>query len=66
MPLEIEEPTSYVEAIDSPNHNEWMDARRDELDSVTRNKAWELVDLPPERKAIGINGFLINLYFTHF
>ena len=48
VPLEIEEPTSYVEAIDSPNHKEWMDAMRDELDSMARNEVWELVDLPPK------------------
>ena len=26
---------------------------RDELDSMARNEVWELVDLPPGRKAIG-------------
>jgi len=30
-----------------------MDAIRDELDSMARNDVWELVDLPPRRKAIG-------------
>ena len=25
-PLEIDEPTSFQEAIDSPNHKEWMEA----------------------------------------
>ena len=52
-PLEVEEPTSYQEAIDSPSHKEWMDAMRDEMDSMARNKVWELVDLPPQRKSIG-------------
>ena len=52
-PLEIEEPTSYEEAVESPNSQEWMDAMRDELDSMARNEVWELVDLPPGRKAIG-------------
>jgi len=46
-PLEIEEPTSFQEAIDSSNHKEWMKAMRDEMDSMVRNKVWELVDLPP-------------------
>ena len=32
---------------------EWMDAMRDELDSMAKNDVWELVDLPPGRKAIG-------------
>ena len=52
-PLEIDEPTSFQEAIDSPNHKEWMEAMRDEMDSMARNKVWELVSLPPRRKSIG-------------
>jgi len=51
-PLEIEEPTSFQEAIDSPNHKEWMEAMRDEMDSMARNKVWELIDFPPRRKSI--------------
>ena len=35
MPFEIEESTSYVEALDSPQR---MDVMRDELDSMARNK----------------------------
>jgi len=53
VPLEIEEPTFFIEAIDSPNRKEWMDAMRDELDSMVRNEVSELVDLPPRGKAIG-------------
>jgi len=30
-----------------------MDAMKDEMDSMTRNKVWELVDLPPQCKFIG-------------
>ena len=52
VPLEIEEPTFFIEAIDSPNRKEWMDAMRDELDSMVKNDFWELLDLPG-RKAIG-------------
>jgi len=52
-PLEVDEPTSFKEAIDSPNHKEWMDAIKDEMDSMARNKVWELVDLLPQRKCIG-------------
>jgi len=53
VPLKIEELTSYVEAIDLLNHKEWMDAMRDELDSMARNEVWELVNLPPRQKVIG-------------
>ena len=31
-PLEVDELTSFKEAIDSPNHKEWMDAMKDETD----------------------------------
>ena len=51
-PLEIEEPTSFQEAIDSPNYKEWMEAIRDEMDYMARNQVWELVDPPPRRKSI--------------
>ena len=37
-PLEIDEPTSFQEAIDSPNHKDWMEVMRDEIDSMARNK----------------------------
>jgi len=30
-----------------------MEAMRDEINSMTRNKVWELVDLSPQRKSIG-------------
>ena len=30
-----------------------MDAMRDEMDSMARNKVWKLVDFPPQRKSIG-------------
>jgi len=40
MPLEIQEPTSYVDALDSSNHKQWMEAMRDELDSMARNEVW--------------------------
>jgi len=52
-PLEVEKPTSFQEAVDSPNHEEWMDAIRDEMNSMVRNNIWELVDLPTQHKSIG-------------
>jgi len=51
--LEVDELTSFKEAVDSPNHKEWMDTMKDEMDSMARNKVMELVDLPPQRKSIG-------------
>ena len=46
IPLEIEEPTAFREAIDSINDKECVNAMRDEIDSMTKNKVLELVDLP--------------------
>ena len=51
--LEIEEPTSFQKAINSPKHKEWIEAMRGEMESMARNNAWELVDLPLLRKLIG-------------
>ena len=56
-PLEVDEPTTFKEAVDSPNHKEWMDTMEDEMDSMARSKVWELVDLPPQRKSIGNKWF---------
>jgi len=39
--------------MDLPNHKEWMNAMRDEMDSMARNNVWELTDLPPQHKSIG-------------
>ena len=44
---------SYIEALSSPANGEWMDSMKDELNSMDKNSMWELVDLPPGRKAIG-------------
>jgi len=30
-----------------------MNAMKDEMGSMARNKVWKLVDLPPQRKSIG-------------
>ena len=32
-----------------------MDAIKDEMGSMARNKVWKLVDLSPQRKSIGNN-----------
>ena len=37
-PLKIVEPTSFEEAIDSPNNKEWIDAISNEMDSMMRNQ----------------------------
>jgi hypothetical protein len=46
------EPATYAEAIQSDNSSDWMDACAYEIDALAKNRTWELVDLPPGRKAV--------------
>ena len=46
------EPKSYQEAIRSNDANKWRAAMDDEFQSLIDQGTWELVDLPPGRKAI--------------
>jgi hypothetical protein len=48
-----DEPSSFGEAMEGPNASEWEKSTREEYESIMKNKTWTLVDLPPERKAIG-------------
>ena len=49
--VEADEPTSYAEAA---AHQEWKDAMDKEMQSIERNKTWELVKLPVGKKPIGL------------
>lgn len=51
--VQIVEPSSYKEAISSEQKAFWLEAMRDEMDSMRNNETWELCDLPDDRKAIG-------------
>lgn len=46
------DPATYAEAIQSDNSSDWMDACAYEIDALAKNGTWELVDLPPGRKAV--------------
>ena len=48
----IIEPLTLSEALNSPQSNMWQDAISSEYNSLMRNGTWELVPLPPNRKAI--------------
>ena len=58
MLLDNNEPTSYGEAMVGPNSDKWLETMKSEIGSMYQNKAWTLVDLPDDRKAIEINGSL--------
>jgi Reverse transcriptase (RNA-dependent DNA polymerase)/Integrase core domain/Pol polyprotein, beta-barrel domain len=49
----LNEPTSYEEAIKRPDGDKWLQAMKEELRSIDANNTWVLCRLPPGRKCIG-------------
>ena len=46
----LHEPHSYREASSNPL---WQAAMTEELDALSRNRTWDLVDLPPDKSIVG-------------
>eukprot|EP00252_Welwitschia_mirabilis_P018673 TRINITY_DN4156_c0_g1_i5.p1 TRINITY_DN4156_c0_g1~~TRINITY_DN4156_c0_g1_i5.p1 ORF type:complete len:1283 (+),score=262.04 TRINITY_DN4156_c0_g1_i5:125-3973(+) len=46
------EPESYQEAICSPDASKWMEAMNEEMESFERNHTWEVMPLPPGKRAL--------------
>ena len=57
------EPSSYFEAISSHDALLWKEAIKIELDSILKNKTWELVDLASGAKPIGYKWIFKRKYF---
>ena len=49
----FDEPTSINEALASPDKRKWTEAMEKEMESLHKNKVWDLVKLPKDRKAVG-------------
>ena len=49
--LTADEPTTYHEAA---TEEAWNEAMKKELESIEKNKTWELTDLPAGHKTIGL------------
>ena len=47
-----EDPKTYQEALNSVESSMWKEAIKSELDSLTMNQTWDLVDLPMGSKPI--------------
>ncbi|KAK8506959.1 hypothetical protein V6N12_009270 [Hibiscus sabdariffa] len=45
--VDQDEPKTYQEAVSSPDSEKWLEAMRSEMDSMSENQVWTLVE-PPE------------------
>lgn len=52
MLAQVNNPKSYKEAIQSEEAEEWKEAMDEEMESLTENGTWELVEKPTDRKII--------------
>ena len=50
---DVSDPTTYKEAIVSPQSNFWINAIKDEMTSMSQNKEWSLVVFPNGCRPIG-------------
>ncbi|KAK8547551.1 hypothetical protein V6N12_031688 [Hibiscus sabdariffa] len=48
-----DEPKTYQEAVSSPDSEKWLEAMRSEMDSMSNNQVWTLVEPPEGIKPIG-------------
>ena len=47
------DPKTYKQAITCPENEKWLEAMKQEINSIKANNTWSLVELPKDRKAIG-------------
>ncbi|KAG7564293.1 Integrase catalytic core [Arabidopsis suecica] len=50
---DIKDPVSYSQAMKDVNSDKWIDATKDEIDSMVKNEVWDIVPLPEGHKAVG-------------
>ncbi|KAK9028104.1 hypothetical protein V6N11_067918 [Hibiscus sabdariffa] len=51
--VDQDEPETYQEAVLSPDSEKWLEAMRSEMDSMSNNQVWTLVEPPKGIKPIG-------------
>ncbi|KAJ9556290.1 hypothetical protein OSB04_010904 [Centaurea solstitialis] len=50
---DLNEPTSYGEAVSGDESEQWQEAMKAEMQSMYDNQVWELTDLPQHCRAVG-------------
>ncbi|XP_076923351.1 uncharacterized protein LOC143585448 [Bidens hawaiensis] len=49
--LSVTDPVTYSQDVSSPK---WIEAMRQEIQAIEKNRTWQLVPLPPEKQTIGV------------
>ena len=52
------DPTSYSQAINGHDAENWMNVMREEIESIHKNQVWQLVVYPKVERPSVVNGFL--------
>jgi hypothetical protein len=47
------EPSSFQEAIKVSESAQWKKDMKEEMDALERNKTWDLLELPKDKKVVG-------------
>jgi hypothetical protein len=50
------EPSSFQEAIKVSKSAQWKKVMKEEMDALERNKTWDLIELPKDRKVVAASG----------
>jgi hypothetical protein len=53
-----DDPRTIREEVDSEDGNLWKRAMEEEMASLYKNEAWDLVELPTRRNPLATNGYL--------
>lgn len=51
--IDFQEPKTYLEAIENVEKQFWLKAVEEEIASLMKNQAWQLVDRPKNQKVVG-------------
>lgn len=51
--LDVEEPQTYAEAMRTKDRKFWNNAAKEEIESLKKNRTWDLVERPKDQKLVG-------------
>lgn len=56
--MNTDEPRSYQEAVSGKDKLHWIAATKEELDSLSKNQAWSLIEKPEGGELLVVSGSL--------